>query len=286
MSGNNLGIVNINVNTGKKLTFEDKANFGFTGNVGSGGSTNSTIQINGEIEMLSGSTFNPAINSTYTLNLNLTGSLKLNSGSTYIGVGGGIKNFNISNNATYLVATNILNTSGTLNLNLNSGNFNIGSALLDYSGGSVNITIHSGVITLGTEGTGLNRASKLYLVPEGWGVANGTWGSTASAAASKIDSYFAGTGMLTIVTSTLSIGKDDIAGFSLYPNPVKGGKVFINSANTYAERTIAVFDVLGKQVVAQKGTQNNVDVSHLNKGIYIMKVEEVGKVATRKLVIE
>lgn len=86
--------------------------------------------------------------------------------------------------------------------------------------------------------------------------------------------------------ATLNVVKDDILGFSLYPNPVKGGKVFINSANPYAERTVQVFDVLGKQVVNQKGTQNSVDVSHLNKGIYIMKVDEEGKVATRKLVIE
>lgn len=84
----------------------------------------------------------------------------------------------------------------------------------------------------------------------------------------------------------LSIGKDEIANFSLYPNPVKGGKVFINSANNYAERMVEVFDVLGKQVVSQKGTQSSVDVSHLNKGIYIIKVAEEGKVATRKLVIE
>ncbi|MBA4242258.1 MAG: hypothetical protein C0448_16175, partial [Sphingobacteriaceae bacterium] len=35
---------------------------------------------------------------------------------------------------------------------------------------------------------------------------------------------------------TLGIGKDDITGFSLYPNPVKGSKVFISSANNYAER--------------------------------------------------
>lgn len=85
---------------------------------------------------------------------------------------------------------------------------------------------------------------------------------------------------------TLGIGKDEITNFSLYPNPVKGGKVFINSANNYAERTVQVFDVLGKQLVNQKGSQASVDVSHLNKGVYIIKVAEEGKVATRKLVIE
>ena len=91
---------------------------------------------------------------------------------------------------------------------------------------------------------------------------------------------------VTPVEPTAGIGKDDITGFSLYPNPVKGGKVFISSANNYAERSIAVFDVLGKQVVSQNGTQNSIDVSHLNKGVYIIKVAEDGKVATRKLVIE
>ena len=80
--------------------------------------------------------------------------------------------------------------------------------------------------------------------------------------------------------------KNEISNFSLYPNPVKGGKVFINSDNTFAERSVAIYDVLGKQVVSQKGTQNSIEVSHLNKGVYIIKVEEEGKVATRKLVIE
>ena len=92
--------------------------------------------------------------------------------------------------------------------------------------------------------------------------------------------------VMNFTTATAGIGKDDITGFSLYPNPVKGSKVFISSANNYAERSVAIFDVLGKQVVSQKGTQNSIDVSHLNKGVYIIKVAEEGKVATRKLVIE
>lgn len=91
---------------------------------------------------------------------------------------------------------------------------------------------------------------------------------------------------MTFTTATAGIGKDDITGFSLYPNPVKGGKVFISSNNSYVERAVQIFDVLGKQVVNQKGTQNSVEVGHLTKGIYIIKVEEEGKIATRKLVIE
>jgi hypothetical protein len=88
------------------------------------------------------------------------------------------------------------------------------------------------------------------------------------------------------VDGTLGVGKNEIANFALYPNPVKGGKVFISSNNNDAERTVAIFDVLGKQVVAQKGTQSSVEVSHLTKGVYIIKVTEEGKTATRKLVVE
>jgi hypothetical protein len=85
---------------------------------------------------------------------------------------------------------------------------------------------------------------------------------------------------------TLDVVKNEISNFALYPNPVKGGKVFISSNNNDAERTVAIFDVLGKQVVAQKGTQSSVEVSHLTKGVYIIKVTEEGKTATRKLVVE
>lgn len=89
-----------------------------------------------------------------------------------------------------------------------------------------------------------------------------------------------------IPANVLNIGQNEIANFSLYPNPVKGGQVFISSNNNYAERTVQIFDVLGKQVISQNGTQNSVEVGHLTKGIYIIKVAEEGKVATRKLVIE
>lgn len=85
---------------------------------------------------------------------------------------------------------------------------------------------------------------------------------------------------------TLSIGKSEITNFALFPNPVKSGRVFISSANNGAARNIQIFDVLGKQVVVQKGTRNSVDISHLTKGVYILKVEEEGKTATRKLVVE
>lgn len=87
-----------------------------------------------------------------------------------------------------------------------------------------------------------------------------------------------------LVGTTLGIGKNAIEGLKIYPNPVTNGTLYINtSAN--ASKEVAVYDVLGKQVV-KAATENAVNVSKLNAGVYIVKVTEEGKTATRKLVIK
>lgn len=78
---------------------------------------------------------------------------------------------------------------------------------------------------------------------------------------------------------------DAIAGLSLYPNPVSGNVLNITSAANSA-MNVAIFDVLGKQVINTKVTNNTVNVSNLNAGVYIVKVTEDGKTATRKLVVK
>lgn len=90
--------------------------------------------------------------------------------------------------------------------------------------------------------------------------------------------------VFTGVTSTLGINQNQIAGLNVYPNPVTNGTLFINTtANT--EKAVTIFDVLGKQVINTKAT-NEVNVSKLNAGVYIVKITEEGKTATRKLVIK
>jgi hypothetical protein len=78
---------------------------------------------------------------------------------------------------------------------------------------------------------------------------------------------------------------DAISGLSVYPNPVKNGVFYINtSAN--AEKTVTVFDVLGKQVLNTTTSESAINVSSLNAGIYIIRIIEESKMATKKLVIE
>ncbi len=83
---------------------------------------------------------------------------------------------------------------------------------------------------------------------------------------------------------TLGVKENNIAGLKVYPNPVTGGKFFISTdANT--TKSVAIFDVLGKQVVNTTATET-VNVSNLKAGVYIVKITEEGKTATRKLVIK
>ena len=76
-----------------------------------------------------------------------------------------------------------------------------------------------------------------------------------------------------------------IAGLSVYPNPVKNGIFYINT-DANAQRTVTVFDVLGKQVLNTKTSDSAVNVSSLHSGVYVVQITEEGKTSTKKLVIE
>lgn len=84
---------------------------------------------------------------------------------------------------------------------------------------------------------------------------------------------------------TLGLKQNTIAGLNVYPNPVKNGTVFISSNNSIA-KTVAVYDILGKQVLTGKTASNAVNVSALRSGTYILRITEEGKTDTRKLIIE
>jgi hypothetical protein len=89
----------------------------------------------------------------------------------------------------------------------------------------------------------------------------------------------------TTTTELLSVKQNTIAGLKLYPNPVGNGRLFIETTAN-AEKTVTVFDMLGKQVLNTISSENEINVSELNAGIYVVKITEEGKTATRKLVIK
>lgn len=85
-------------------------------------------------------------------------------------------------------------------------------------------------------------------------------------------------------TTQLAVTQNEINGLSMYPNPVVNGNLYITT-DTNASKEVAIFDVLGKQVVKTTVTNQAVNVANLKGGIYIVKITEEGKTATRKLII-
>ena len=62
--------------------------------------------------------------------------------------------------------------------------------------------------------------------------------------------------------------------------------LFLESENP--EKEISIYNLLGKQVLSTicNGTKATIDVANVTAGIYILKVTENNKTATRKLVIK
>lgn len=87
--------------------------------------------------------------------------------------------------------------------------------------------------------------------------------------------------------TSCSLGTEDFLDLklSIYPNPVRHGEFYISTLSKVT-KSVQIFDALGKQVYSKRIEANeSVKVSSLGKGIYIVNVEENGKVAIRKLVV-
>ena len=76
-----------------------------------------------------------------------------------------------------------------------------------------------------------------------------------------------------------------IDGLKMYPNPLKGDTLYLTSTAN-ADMSVQIFDIVGKEVIKSNVMNNTVNVSGLNAGVYIVKITEEGKTATRKLVIQ
>ncbi|MDG1571772.1 T9SS type A sorting domain-containing protein [Robiginitalea sp. M366] len=78
--------------------------------------------------------------------------------------------------------------------------------------------------------------------------------------------------------------KGDIDGFKLYPNPATEGKVYVITARK-APKKIRIYDVLGTPVLETTLLGNELNISDLEPGVYLIQVFEREKVTTRKLVV-
>ncbi|RZJ68612.1 MAG: T9SS type A sorting domain-containing protein [Flavobacterium sp.] len=191
-----------------------------------------------------------------------------------------------------------------------AGTYNLG--VLNNSGGIATPTYATQDLTTANVfvvvkyDLGTNTAS-LFINPaiggaEGTAAATNTTGTTAaptqilSVAIRQGGNATAGTGNFILDTirvgstwsfvtgGTLGVADKNIAGLKLYPNPVTGGTLNVQT-DLNDTKEVAIFDILGKQVV-KATTESAVNVSSLKTGVYVVKITEAGKTATRKLVIK
>jgi hypothetical protein len=84
---------------------------------------------------------------------------------------------------------------------------------------------------------------------------------------------------------TIGVGELSADQFAIYPNPATKGYVNITSKVSGA-KTISIFNVLGEQVIKTTLNGERLDISALNSGVYILKIEQGKASTTKKLVVK
>ena len=86
------------------------------------------------------------------------------------------------------------------------------------------------------------------------------------------------------LSETNTTNTETIQDLSIYPNPASNGKIYITTKQNLS-KDIEIFDVLGKKIYSTSMFGKELNISKLTPGIYILKVKENNKTATRKLVV-
>ncbi len=81
----------------------------------------------------------------------------------------------------------------------------------------------------------------------------------------------------------MSTKENNIEGLNIFPNPADD--VLNITSNSTADKIVQLFDLTGKKVL-DVTTVSQVNVSTLKAGIYVAKINEAGKTATRKVIIK
>jgi hypothetical protein len=79
---------------------------------------------------------------------------------------------------------------------------------------------------------------------------------------------------------TASVDDQNQLDISIYPNP-SSDTVYIDV--NYSQLKVVVYDILGKQVM-NKSITNNIDISQLEKGVYILQLSDGAKVTTQRII--
>lgn len=84
--------------------------------------------------------------------------------------------------------------------------------------------------------------------------------------------------------SVLSVNKPlTLEDIKIYPNPIKGNDLFIKTTQI---TQIKIYNIIGKLVLSKilNSSNNKVDISKLDKGVYLIKIVSQNKITTKKVI--
>ena len=82
------------------------------------------------------------------------------------------------------------------------------------------------------------------------------------------------------IGATAGIDDQNQLDISIYPNPTSD-MVYIGG--NYTQLKVVIYNILGKEVI-NKSITNSIDISHLENGVYLMKLSDGVKLYTRKVI--
>jgi hypothetical protein len=107
--------------------------------------------------------------------------------------------------------------------------------------------------------------------------------SNAKTATIVMDEIRIGNTWIDVVPSSLGVSSTNLETVSIYPNPAKN---FIQiSTDASSVHTVSIFTLEGKNVLSASNT-NQIDVSNLSSGIYLVSIKAGNSETVKKLVIE
>ena len=81
-------------------------------------------------------------------------------------------------------------------------------------------------------------------------------------------------------SATAGVDDQNQLDISIYPNPTSD---IVHIDCNYSQLKVVVYDILGKQVI-NKSITNSIDISQLEKGVYILQLSDGVKLSTRKII--
>ena len=129
----------------------------------------------------------------------------------------------------------------------------------------------------GTKPSGLTSANAEVRT-----VAQGQLANTGAETCSIFDWTAVATTSVELCPQLLSNKNFETSNFSVYPNPVKD---FLTVKSNEVIKNIAVYAITGKKVIEVSNT-NSVNLSKLNKALYLVEIKGETSQKTKKIIIE